>query len=38
MFEANKERQIFEEARKEFKGDQGSSYIMQTKIKESGMP
>jgi hypothetical protein len=24
-FDANKERQIFEEARKEFKGDQGSS-------------
>jgi hypothetical protein len=25
MFDAKKERQIFEEARKEFKGDQGSS-------------
>jgi hypothetical protein len=28
MFEAKKERQIFEEVRKEFKGYQGSSYRM----------
>jgi hypothetical protein len=38
MFNAKKERQIFEEARKEFKGDQGSSSKKQPEIKEYGMP
>ena len=38
MFDAKKERQIFEEARKEFKGDQGSSSKRQPEIKEYGMP
>jgi hypothetical protein len=33
MFDAKKERQIFEEARKEFKGDQGSSSKKQLEIK-----
>jgi hypothetical protein len=37
-FDAKKERQIFEEARKEFKGDQGSSSKKQPEIKEYGMP
>jgi hypothetical protein len=37
-FDAKKERQIFEEARKDFKGDQGSSSKKQPKIKEYGMP
>ena len=37
-FDAKKERQIFEEARKEFKGDQGSSSKRQPEIKEYGMP
>jgi hypothetical protein len=38
MFDAKKERQIFEEERKEFKGDQGSSSKRQPEIKEYGMP
>jgi hypothetical protein len=38
MFDAKKERQIFKEERKEFKGDQGSSSKRQPKIKEYGMP
>jgi hypothetical protein len=37
-FDAKKERQIFEEERKDFKGDQGSSSKKQPKIKEYGMP
>ena len=37
-FDAKKERQIFEEERKEFKGDQGSSSKKQLEIKEYGMP
>jgi hypothetical protein len=37
-FDAKKERQIFEEERKEFKGDQGSSSKRQPKIKQYGMP
>jgi hypothetical protein len=38
MFNAKKERQIFEEARKEFKGYQGSSSKKQLEVKEYGMP
>jgi hypothetical protein len=38
MFDAKKERQIFEEARKEFKRGQGSSSKRQPEIKEYGMP
>jgi hypothetical protein len=38
MFDAKKERQIFEEARKEFKGYQGYSSKRQPEIKEYGMP
>jgi hypothetical protein len=38
MFDAKKERKIFEEERKEFKGDQGYSSKRQPKIKEYGMP
>jgi hypothetical protein len=37
-FDAKKEIQIFEEARKEFKGNQGSSSKRQPEIKEYGMP
>jgi hypothetical protein len=37
-FNANKERQIFEEARQEFKEDQGSSSKTQPEIREYGMP
>jgi hypothetical protein len=37
-FDAKKERQIFEEAREEFKEDQGSSSKIQPEIKEYGMP
>jgi hypothetical protein len=37
-FDAKKERQIFEEERKEFKGDQGSSSKTQPKVREYGMP
>jgi hypothetical protein len=37
-FDARKERQIFEEARQEFKGNQGSSSKMQPEIKEYGIP
>jgi hypothetical protein len=37
-FDAKKERQIFEEARKYFKVDQGSSSNTQTKVREYGMP
>jgi CRISPR/Cas system CSM-associated protein Csm2 small subunit len=36
-FDANKERQIFEEARQEFKGDQGSSSKIRPKVREYGM-
>jgi hypothetical protein len=36
-FDARKERQIFEEERQEFKGDQGSLSKTQPKIKEYGM-
>jgi hypothetical protein len=38
MFDAKKERQIFEEARKEFKRGQGYSSERQPEIKEYGMP
>jgi hypothetical protein len=37
-FDAKKERHIFEEERKEFKGDQEYSSKRQPKIKEYGMP
>jgi hypothetical protein len=36
--DAKKERQIFDETRKEFKGDQGYSSKRQPEIKEYGMP
>jgi hypothetical protein len=36
-FDAKKERQIFEEARKEFKGDQGSSSKTRPEVREYGM-
>jgi hypothetical protein len=38
MIDAKKERQIFEEARKEFKRGQGSPSKRQPEIKEYGMP
>jgi hypothetical protein len=38
MFDANKEIQMFEEARKEFKGDQGSSLKTKPDVREYGMP
>jgi hypothetical protein len=38
MFDAKKERQIFEDPRKEFKRAQGSSSKRQLEIKEYGMP
>jgi hypothetical protein len=38
MFDAKKEIHIFEEARKEFKGDQGSLSKREPEIKEYGMP
>ena len=37
-FDAKNERQIFEEARQEFKRSQGSSSRMQTEVKEYEMP
>jgi hypothetical protein len=37
-FDAKKERQIFEEERKEFKGDQGSSSKTRLEVREYGMP
>jgi hypothetical protein len=37
-FDAKKERQIFEEERKEFKGDQGSSSNTWPEVREYGMP
>jgi hypothetical protein len=37
-FDAKKERQIFEEARKEFKIDQGSSSKTRPEVREYGMP
>jgi L-asparaginase/Glu-tRNA(Gln) amidotransferase subunit D len=37
-FDAKKERQIFEEERKEFKGDQGSSSKTRPEVIEYGMP
>ena len=37
-FDAKKERKIFEEARKEFRADQGSSSKTQPEIREYGMP
>jgi hypothetical protein len=37
-FDAKKERQIFEEARQEFKRNQGSSSRMKPEVKEYGMP
>jgi hypothetical protein len=38
MFNAKKERQIFEEARKEFKGDQGYSSKTRPEIREYRIP
>jgi hypothetical protein len=38
MFDAKKERQIFEEARKEFRGDQGSSSKTRPEVGEYGIP
>jgi hypothetical protein len=38
MFDAKKERQMFEEARKEFRGDQGSSSKTRPEVREYGMP
>jgi hypothetical protein len=37
-FDAKKESQLFEEARKEFKGDQGSSSNTWPEVREYGMP
>jgi hypothetical protein len=37
-FDAKKERQIFEESRKEFRGDQGSSLKTRPKVREYGIP
>jgi hypothetical protein len=37
-FDAKKEKQMFEEARREFRGDQGSSSNTRTKLRECGMP
>jgi hypothetical protein len=37
-FDAKKERQIFEDARKEFKGDHGSSSKTRLEVREYGMP
>jgi hypothetical protein len=37
-FDAKKERQMFEEARKEFRGDQGSSSKTRPEMREYGMP
>jgi hypothetical protein len=37
-FDAKKERHIFEEARKEFKVDKGSSSKTQPEVREYGMP
>jgi hypothetical protein len=38
VFDAKKEKQIFEEARKEFRGDQGSSSKTQPEVRECGIP
>jgi hypothetical protein len=38
MFDAKKERQLFEEARKEFKGGQGSSSKERPEVREYGIP
>jgi hypothetical protein len=38
VFDANKEKKIFEEARKEFRRDQGSSSKTQLEVRECGMP
>jgi hypothetical protein len=38
MFDAKKERQMFEEARKEFIGDQGSAPKTRPEVREYGMP
>jgi hypothetical protein len=38
MFDAKKERQMFEEARKEFRGDHGSSSKTIPEVREYGMP
>ena len=38
MFDAKKERQMFEEERKEFRGDQGSSSKTRPEVREYGMP
>jgi hypothetical protein len=37
-FDAKKERQIFEESRKEFRGDRGSSSKTRPEVREYGMP
>jgi hypothetical protein len=38
MFDARKEREMFEEARKEFRGDRGSSSKTRPEMREYGMP
>jgi hypothetical protein len=38
MFDVKKERQMFEEARKNFRGDQGSSSKTRPEVREYGMP
>jgi hypothetical protein len=37
-FDAKKERQIFEEVRKEFRGDKGSSSKTRPEVREYGIP
>jgi hypothetical protein len=37
-FDAKKDKQMFEEARREFRGYQGSSLKTQPKVRECGMP
>jgi hypothetical protein len=37
-FDVKKERQIFEEVRKDFKGDQGSSSKTRLEVREYGIP
>jgi hypothetical protein len=37
-FDAKKEKQMFEEERREFRGDQGSSSKIQTEVRECGIP
>jgi hypothetical protein len=37
-FDAKKEKQMFEEAQREFRGDQGSSSKTRLEVRECGMP